>query len=299
MNWLKYVQEMNKIPGWDHYVVPTWKKYTEYTLTHLLDYKGRMRDDFLIACDDRGYSVLGTWGAVTPARDEHVEFYKGLHIDWDRFADPERGGLREWSTALDASENLKQHVSDDAGKFLTALNVSPTTIVQVRAIFLAHADSPFIKLDGLVHWGAGIGNHSRILRLMGLKTEYIIDLPVATAVQYEYLSHVFPGEVILVDGTTELEEGKINIVPLPFVDRVPDQELFIALHSLNESTVEAQKMVVEDRKWFGAKNCFLSWTEDLTDHDGNPFGPGISHWRELIDTSNVRPVGPDWNLLKP
>lgn len=218
-----------------------------------------------------------------------------LDLDWWEVKDPQFGGLSkgQWNLAADSAHYLNH---DESLHPLLDLKCSPTTIVDAYNLFMAFrkAKIDISNVEAVVQWGGGFGNQSRIMRTWGLKTEYLIDLPLASVLQYEYLRHAFGEEAVnlIRNERDSVMEGRINLVPLPFRDVVPDAPMFIALHSLNESTSIAQDYVVYDRNWFGAESCLLAWTDDLKTFNGNVFGPGVQYFADIINSlSDVKRVG--------
>lgn len=185
-------------------------------------------------------------------------------IDTTTLHDPKWGGLAEWKRM----ESLP--VPD--------LPVSPTLIDKSRnlATNLAANDVNLSDLTSVVHWGGGIGLQTMMMRWWGaIHTEYILDLPAMSAVQYEYLRHNLDEPVHL--ALDRCIEGQINVVPLSRIELVPqNHDMFLALHSLNESSPYAQSYVVDTLDWFNADKLVLSWTPD------HPMFSGSEKWMNLV-----------------
>lgn len=298
MNYHVFIERCEGYPGWQHFVEDHWKKVIDRTASYVLNIRGRVKPDFLTVADEKGYSVVGSWGTIAMPRVDLIDAHDQLilDLDWWEIKDPQFGGLSkgEWNKAPDAA-NYLTHNPELAP--LLDLKVSPTTISDAHMLFTVFSNTgiDLKQVDSLVQWGGGFGNHSRIMRTWGLKTEYVIDLPLASALQYEYLRNNFGEEAVhlVKSESDEVKEGRINLVPLPYRNVVPDGSMFMALHSLNESTPAAQDYVVHEKKWFGAKDCFLAWTPDLRGFDGQPFGPCVKYFDQLISTLDLKHAGDD------
>jgi hypothetical protein len=130
---------------------------------------------------------------------------------------------------------------------------------------------PVTTVDSVVEWGGGYGGLAKLfVRLHGGSPTYVlIDTPVFTAVQWLYLASVLgEAQVVLHAGPeVTVATGKINIVPIGLACRLDlDVDLFISTWALNESSVDAQRFVL-DRNWFSAPSLLLGM------HAGDPFAP--------------------------
>lgn len=123
---------------------------------------------------------------------------------------------------------------------------------------------PVPTIEGpIIEWGGGYGSLAKIHRRIhgGKPTQIIVDLPILSILQWMYLGAVFgPGEVRLATpGDATIARGKITLVPLGIVDRVPAEcELFVSTWALSESSPLAQDYVIR-RRWFGARHLLLAY----------------------------------------
>jgi hypothetical protein len=293
MNWRTFLAKCDQEPGWKHLVEPTWIQFLSHTERYVLDNTGNVRDDYLTVCDDRGYGVMATWGTISIPHEDQFMFFEELSgFDWTPFVEPEFGNNRNWASGI----NVQHYIHHNPNlKPLLDLPISPSTLLNVYGLRQAFEslDVQAGALNSVLHWGAGYGNHSRIMRIWGLQTEYIIDLPLACLLQYEFLSRIFPGEVKLIDShDVTPEKGKINIIPLPFRETAPDAELFIAIHSLNESTPAAQRYVM-DRDFFSADKCIIAYTPNLK-FEGRNFGKGVHTFNAVLDRLHLTETPFHW-----
>lgn len=143
-------------------------------------------------------------------------------------------------------------------------DISPLTVVHAGAFvdLITKIGLRAADIHSVVMWGGSFGSQSRILRFLQPDvTEYVIDLPIASILQYDYLRHVF-GDTraqLIVNDDDQLIEHGTNLVPLPNLHRIPrGHDLFIATHSLNECPVEAQSYVT-DHNWFDARYLDLAY----------------------------------------
>jgi hypothetical protein len=117
-------------------------------------------------------------------------------------------------------------------------------------------------INSVVEFGGGYGNLARMVKSINPHMTYnIVDLPIMSALQFTYLGTLFgQSKVTMVTGNAKPAAGKINLIPLPFVDRLDDgaSELFISTWALSESTIPAQEYVAA-RKFFGATRMLVAF----------------------------------------
>ena len=265
---------------------PEWRELVEdWWISQCQDLRALveegLRKDFLLST---------VWESPWLSRDDHHSLFAKFGIthlyyhhwkedyevasslrDLSQVADPEWGGLGKWKE-LEADP-----VPDDGIPF------SPTLVYKssVLAQNLWASGVDLNTLSTVVHWGGGIGLQSMLMRWWGAKhTEYLIDLPAMSLVQYEYIGRNMGwDEVHLAD--TEVKEGVINVVPLSRLHLVPDDcDMFLSLHALSESSAAAQNYVVE-RNWFNAEKLVLEWTEGI-------FFEGTGNWANIVNTLGDR-----------
>ena len=119
------------------------------------------------------------------------------------------------------------------------------------------------EIETIVDWGGGYGSMARIFDRLTLKpyTYIIVDTPLLTCVQWLYLSTILGEERIHILRTSDdfIKKGKINLVPLCFLEHVHFScDLFISTWALSESSAVAQDYV-ESQNWFNAKHLLLAF----------------------------------------
>ncbi|MES2211436.1 MAG: hypothetical protein V4515_14830 [Chloroflexota bacterium] len=248
----------------EEWIEPWWREQSGLVAGCFTD--GVLDPDFLTYCDPASDWPDPLWArfGITPRYFEHWadQWADIAHLaDVRVLKDPEFGGLAGWRD----HEWLRGEAGPD-------MPLSPPVIRHAWALIwnLAANRVDLRDLRSVVHWGGGCGLQTLILRWLGCThTEYLIDLPIMGDVQRGFLT---ANGVPVADG---FEDGKINIVPLDRVDEVPQgHDLFIALHSLSESTPAGQDYV-DGRGWFDAERLVLEWTEGI-----DLFG-GTEHWERL------------------
>ncbi len=120
-------------------------------------------------------------------------------------------------------------------------------------------------INTVVEWGAGYGNFTKLLtRLIGRTGTYIlIDSPLISTIQWLYLSTVFGEEKLnfVKKPHSNIEAGKINIVPVGFLDDMDiNTDLFVSTWALSESSEYSQRYVAS-KNWFHAKHLLLAYAE--------------------------------------
>lgn len=275
--------------GWRGFVDPQWMDNCN-ELRKAFDASG-LRNDFYLTVRSDGYGVFQSFGLWIPwyeRAQEDLDWLRSELNGLEELRDIDFGGFRQWNTPkwarLQSASSMQWAVDTDMYSPLLVLKLFNFTKV-MREVGL-----DFSTLDSVVQWGGGFGYESRFMRKFGLRTEYLLDLPMMSLVQHQYLGHAIGREnVHLVDSPeSEVVKGKINCVPLPFRDKVPDGEMFLALHSLNESAPDGQQWVA-DRSYFGADKLLLAWTEDLKRHNGSSFS-GVKSWRDHVRDLSLTPV---------
>lgn len=252
---------------WKAFVEPWWADQAE-RIEQCFDGKV-LRPDFLLVED--GDSLWARFGILTRYSPDWPEKWDqlGTLADHSLFSDPEFGGMRSWTRLPWLTAGMPED---------EVMPASPTMIQHGVGLLsqLAHAEVDLGALRSVVHWGGGSGLHSLLLRRLGAThTEYVLDLPIMSRVQRQFLSHTLGRDQVA--QTKKFEEGKVNLVPIDRADEVPEGcDLFLALHSLSESTPAAQDFVVE-REWFGATQIVMEWIEGI-----ELFG-GTSHWKGISD----------------
>ncbi len=132
--------------------------------------------------------------------------------------------------------------------------------------FLNTTNTKPSELKTIVEWGGGYGSMIRILRkhLSGSSTYVMIDTPLFSCLQWIFLSTIF-GERnvnLLLKNTDQIKKGKINIVPLNFLDKLKIKaDLFISTWALSESSKYSQDYVMK-RNWFDAKHLLIAFQEN-------------------------------------
>jgi hypothetical protein len=117
-------------------------------------------------------------------------------------------------------------------------------------------------VGSVVEFGGGYGNLARVMLKLNPELTYtIIDLPVFSAIQLAYLGTILGRDRIHMAGETgELAPHKINLLPLPYLERARDLkgELFVSTWALSECTQLAQRYVA-GRSFFGARHLLLAY----------------------------------------
>ena len=119
------------------------------------------------------------------------------------------------------------------------------------------------EIETIVDWGGGYGSMTRIFDRLASKpyTYIIVDTPLLTCVQWLYLSSILGKERlhILRKPDDLIEKGKINLVPLCFLEHMRFCcDLFISTWALSESSEVAQDYVVS-QNWFDARHLLLAF----------------------------------------
>ena len=229
---------------WQRFVEPWWKSKAEAIEQSVGD---EVQSDFLDRFDFSSLGLVSPPEAATPDLLTQVERHFG-EVPHPRWADPGHPTL-----VVQAAHVLDAVLGREGGSGDECRSGGPVDLGTIGT---------------MVRWGGGFGLQVWIQRQMGCRaTEFVIDLPVMSRLQEAFLSRNLPADQVQIyDG--EFREGAINLVPLARVDDVPDAEVFCALHTLDESTVEAQEYVV-GRRFFGASTRLLAWTPRHPDFAGS------------------------------
>jgi len=120
------------------------------------------------------------------------------------------------------------------------------------------------QINTVVEWGGGYGNLAKIFyRLKSTPSTYvIIDIPLVSSIQWLYLTVTLGKEAVNIVQSSDdaIEPGKINLIPLGFVDKISIKaDLFLSTWALSECTKFAQDYVVS-QDWFGAKHILLAYS---------------------------------------
>lgn len=277
---------MESMDNWQSFVEDAWIRMSQAGKTYFNE-DGSLPKDWLITSKDQ-QPFFGWWGWIAypdPELKDSYEFIENKNIN---FIEADHPGLARWGStdwAWTRSEELRSYQN----------KVSPITALITASLIscFEEININFSDLNSVVHWGPGCGNYTLIMRHLGARhTEYLIDIPLVSIMQYEFLSKSFEefgyGEINFITCEEDkIVEGIPNIVPLPFIHKVPqDHDLFMAFHSLNESSVDSQKYVIEKKNWFNSDICLLSWTENLMeniDYVLYPWGSGSDNWKNIVD----------------
>lgn len=264
---------------WQDFVEPWWLEQIQKIEDVFVD--GELPSDFLHAPAEGVYSLFGSFGIVNhwyPHWRDTLAL-AAARADLSQIHDPTWGGLAEW----------RQIPGMDPGPANDVLPFSPTLVCRAErtARCLDDAGVDLSTSERCVHWGGGIGLETLLMRWWGAThTEYIIDLPVMSRIQHQYLGHELGFDQVH-HATDDVRDGVINLVPLSSVELVPQGcDFFVAFHSLNESTVAAQRYVAETRNWFNADTLVLEWTKDHPDFTGS------SYWMDLMAERSQKAVDP-------
>lgn len=161
---------------------------------------------------------------------------------------------------------LMEDLAGDPRLMNAAYSTSHTSIHHLYHLvrFADKTGCDFEKIEKVVEWGGGYGNMSKIFRRLRPTSTYcIIDTPIFSTLQWLYLSTVLGVENVnlLRQSGDEIQSGKVNVVPLCFVDQVKLQaDLFLSTWALSESSSVAQDYVIS-RRWFEADHLLLAYQD--------------------------------------
>jgi putative sugar O-methyltransferase len=127
------------------------------------------------------------------------------------------------------------------------------------------------SINSVLEWGGGYGNFARIfLKVRHFPNGFtytIIDTPLFSCIQWLYLSAVLGKDKvnIIKNETCSIVEGKINIVPIEFIEKInATPDLFVSTWALSESSVYSQDYVLSKDFWF-AKHLLIAYQESNED----------------------------------
>lgn len=147
-----------------------------------------------------------------------------------------------------------------SGKYLT----SHSSVQHLYSIerYLFKTGRSMDEISSAVEWGGGYGNMAKMFfrKKKEVFKYVIIDIPLFSMIQWLYLCVTIGADKVNLLKKPEdgVVDGKVNIVPLCFVDNITGQfDLFVSTWALSESSKEAQDYVVE-KKFFGAKKLLFA-----------------------------------------
>jgi hypothetical protein len=127
--------------------------------------------------------------------------------------------------------------------------------------FAEKTQCDFERIERVVEWGGGYGNLAKIFRRLKPATYCIVDTPLFSMVQWLTLAAALGVDSVnlLRRPGDEIQTGKVNLVPLSFVENLRIQaDLFISTWALSESSKYSQDYVVS-RRWFDATHLLLAY----------------------------------------
>jgi hypothetical protein len=170
-----------------------------------------------------------------------------------------------------------------SSRYLTSHNSIHHLYTLLR--FTEEIGSDFEKIETVVEWGGGYGNLAKIFRRLNPTSTYcIIDTPLFSTLQWVYLSTVLGIENVnlLRQSDHLIQTGKVNLVPLCFVDRLQLRaDLFLSMWALSESSSAAQDYVISQRRWFDANHLLLAY------QDTNKAVPNASRLGEIASRAGA------------
>ncbi|HTZ05342.1 MAG TPA: hypothetical protein VMB53_06265 [Gaiellaceae bacterium] len=142
------------------------------------------------------------------------------------------------------------HVLAHVERFAEATRVEPASVASV------------------VEWGGGYGALCRAWRLLGGATYTILDLPIASCLQWLFLASVLGEDaVVLHDAPGEPVLGLVNLMPADPSAPV-SADVFVSTWALSESPPELQDAVAAGG-FFGARHLLLAYRRDARDFPGS------------------------------
>lgn len=131
----------------------------------------------------------------------------------------------------------------------------------------------------VIEWGGGYGNLAKIFKRFTYQpaTYIIIDSAIMTCAQWLYLTATLGSDSvhIVASDQDDIQHGKINIVPLGFIRKVPaTADLFISTWALNESSLKAAEYVL-NRNCFNAAHLLLAYQPSQNNF---PSGDALAHF---------------------
>lgn len=209
-------------------------------------------------------------------RDLESIFFKGFNFSFLRipiimdtmFAAYQRTILKKRIKLLEkrySSKELNFFLKEDAvgdpiilnSKYMTSLNSILSLCHLTNFFSISKRDLQDIKT--ITEWGGGYGNLAKIVnRKFNHLTYIIIDIPLFSCLQWIYLTSIFgKGKVHIIKSKRDkIERNKINLISLPFIDKITETDLFISTWALSESSDYSQQYVIR-KDWFKAKNFLI------------------------------------------
>ncbi|HTO25663.1 MAG TPA: hypothetical protein VMJ49_07155 [Gaiellaceae bacterium] len=124
------------------------------------------------------------------------------------------------------------------------------------------------SVGSVVEWGGGYGALCRAWRLLGGATYTILDLSIASCLQWLFLASVLGEDaVVLHDAPAEPVPGRVNLMPADPSAPV-SADLFVSTWALSESPPELQDAVAAGG-FFGARHLLLAYRRDARDFPGS------------------------------
>jgi putative sugar O-methyltransferase len=122
------------------------------------------------------------------------------------------------------------------------------------------------NLSTIIEFGGGYGDAAKIFKRINKQSTYIIiDLPIFSFLQLVYLKSIFgENKVILVDKISNIQKGKINIIPFN-TDKIKelkeyskDVDLFLSTWALSE-TPDVMQNFIKSLNYFDAKYILIGY----------------------------------------
>lgn len=193
-----------------------------------------------------------------------------MFVGYDRFYTPEISLLESQLSPAQLQALLREDkigeppVTTEYQGVLTSYN----TVHHLHHLvnFFAHTKCTPTDINYVVEWGGGYGNLAKLFkRMKGNEnlTYIIIDTALFSCLQWLYLGSIWgENEVNLIDDSSKsLVKGKINLLPLNFLDNYPienEVDLFISTWALSECSDFAQNYVI-NHQCFNAKHLLLAY----------------------------------------
>ena len=116
----------------------------------------------------------------------------------------------------------------------------------------------------IVEWGGGYGCMAKIIMRINSEITYIIiDLPLVSCIQNNYLVELFGKDHVnlILSTKNKIKENKINILPLGLIKSFKlKTDMFISTWALSESSKYSQDYVRKNN-FFGAKNILMAYSK--------------------------------------
>lgn len=176
-------------------------------------------------------------------------------------------------------------VEDFVGRPYVISNRFKTSFVRIQ--HLCHYIQYEIKttyllrdIGSVVEWGGGYGDAARLYLKIRPDTTYsIIDLPIMSAIQYSYLSSIFPDSMVnlVVNEKQDVKHHAINLIPLCFASSVQiEAEMLISTFALTETNRATIDFII-NHKMFGAQHFLFAYqTQNALIPQGRILGEDIA-----------------------